>query len=59
MKITQKFSPVTIVLETSKELDILWGIIEKTYSKFPMDTEERNLLIQISNGFSEVGEGNE
>ena len=56
MKITQEktFKPIVITLETQKEADALWDLIELSHIWLPKNSPERLLAIQISNWFTRL-----
>tara|TARA_Y100000034_G_scaffold136870_1_gene216546 strand:+ start:1147 stop:1320 length:174 start_codon:yes stop_codon:yes gene_type:complete len=52
MKIKRKFSPITIVLETDEEWDMLWQTIEEAYPNYPRGSDIHKFLIDMSNQFT-------
>ena len=57
MKVIQQatvFNPISIVLESREERDMFWDIIDFTYKKYPIDSKERLLLVEISNILTEL-----
>lgn len=59
MKLTQEFSPITIMLETQEEANILWDFVEAYYKRYKCGSVERDFLINLSNSFSSRESGKE
>lgn len=51
MKVEQKeiFQPITITLETEEEAKVLYNLIEKSYDKYNSGSEDRRILVDLSN----------
>lgn len=56
MKIKQKLievAPIKIEL-TGEEAGLLWEVVDTAYNNYPIGSKERNLLIEMSNRFTEL-----
>jgi len=59
MQVKRNYSPVTVTLDTSKELDIFWSVVEDAYGNYEVDSPEREFLIALSNRLSDNHEVDE
>lgn len=54
MKVEKVFNPIKVVLETPKEAQMFWNMIEYWYEEYDFGSEERNMLIELSDMMSEI-----